>query len=88
MLTVKASDYWFQIALISCLLLCVYALITNVCHSQGDILDIERQGKKTVVLVNEGLGTVSYALDDQLIEFGTAIDDGDFLRCAAYMFLI
>ena len=47
---------------------------------QGDIVDIEREGKKTVVLVNEGLSTVSYALDDQLIEFGTAIDDGDYLR--------
>lgn len=45
-------------------------------------MDIERQGKKTVVLVNEGLGQVSYALDDQLIEFGTAIDDGDHLRYA------
>ena len=49
-------------------------------RSQGDIVDIEREGKKTVVLVNEGLSTVSYALDDQLIEFGTAIDDGDYLR--------
>ena len=45
-------------------------------------MDIEKQDRKTVVLVNEGLGTVSYALDDQLIEFGTAIDDGDYLRLA------
>lgn len=44
-------------------------------------MDIEKQDKKTVVLVNEGLGTASYALDDQLIEFGTAIDDEDYLRC-------
>lgn len=43
-------------------------------------MDIEREGKKTAVLVNEGLGTVSYTLDDQLIEFGTAIDDGDYVR--------
>ena len=57
-------------------------VIINRCNIplQGDIVDIEREGKKTVVLVNEGLSTVSYALDDQLIEFGTAIDDGDYLR--------
>ena len=32
------------------------------------------------VLVQEGVNTVTYTLDEGLIEFGTAIDDGDFNR--------
>ena len=32
------------------------------------------------VVVNEGVTTISYTLDEGLIEFGTAIDDGDFNR--------
>ena len=32
------------------------------------------------MLVNEGVTTVSYTLDEGLIEFGTAMDDGDFGR--------
>ena len=48
---------------------------------KGDIVDLERAGGKTEVLVNEGVTTISYTLDEGLIEFGTAIDDGDFPRC-------
>ena len=48
--------------------------------SQGDIVDLERNEGKTDVMVNEGVTTVSYTLDEGLIEFGTAIDDGDFAR--------
>lgn len=48
--------------------------------SQGDIVDLERNEGKTDVVVNEGVTTVSYTLDEGLIEFGTAIDDGDFAR--------
>lgn len=58
----------------------MHMLKVLILFSQGDITDIERQGNKTVVLVNEGLSTSSYSLDDQLIEFGTAMDDGDHLR--------
>ena len=47
---------------------------------QGDIVDLERNEGKTEVMVNEGVTTVSYTLDEGLIEFGTAIDDGDFPR--------
>lgn len=47
---------------------------------QGDIIDLERADGKTEVLVNEGVTTISYTLDEGLIEFGTAIDDGDFPR--------
>lgn len=48
--------------------------------SQGDIVDLERNEGKTDVLVNEGVTTVSYTLDEGLIEFGTAMDDGDYGR--------
>ena len=47
---------------------------------QGDIVDLERVDGKTEVVVNEGVSTVSYTLDEGLIEFGTAIDDGDYAR--------
>lgn len=43
-------------------------------------MDLERNEGKTDVVVNEGVTTVSYTLDEGLIEFGTAIDDGDFAR--------
>ena len=41
---------------------------------------MERKDNKTDVLVNEGVNTVAYTLDEGLIEFGTAIDDGDYFR--------
>ena len=43
-------------------------------------MDLERSNGKTDVIVNEGVATISYTLDEGLIEFGTAIDDGDFTR--------
>jgi len=54
--------------------------VLQVFGSQGDIVEIERHDGKTDVLVNEGVSTVAYTLDEGLIEFGTAIDDGDFAR--------
>ena len=47
---------------------------------QGDIVEVEKRDGKTEVLVNEGVNTVSYTLDEGLIEFGTATDDGDYGR--------
>lgn len=47
---------------------------------QGDIVDLERAEGKTDVIVTEGVHTVSYTLDEGLIEFGTAVDDGDYDR--------
>lgn len=32
------------------------------------------------MIVNEGVTSISYTLDEGLIEFGTAIDDGDLER--------
>ncbi|KAF7235879.1 hypothetical protein EYD10_17309 [Varanus komodoensis] len=52
---------------------------------KGDIVDLERSGGKTEVIVTEGVNTVSYTLDEGLIEFGTAIDDGDYHRAVAFL---
>ena len=47
---------------------------------KGEIEDIERVGGKTEVVVDEGVNTVSYTLDEGLIEFGTALDDKNYDR--------
>lgn len=43
---------------------------------------MEKHDGKTEVIVNEGVSNVSYLLDEGLIEFGTAVEDGDFNRSA------
>lgn len=43
-------------------------------------MDLERSNGKTNVIVTEGVNTMSYALDEGLIEFGTSVDDGDYHR--------
>uniref|UniRef100_H0ZWS4 Intraflagellar transport protein 172 homolog n=1 Tax=Taeniopygia guttata TaxID=59729 RepID=H0ZWS4_TAEGU len=52
---------------------------------KGDIVGLERNDGKTEVIVSEGVSTVPYTLDEGLIEFGTAIDDGDYHRAAAFL---
>ncbi|KAL4649200.1 hypothetical protein GN956_G7681 [Arapaima gigas] len=52
---------------------------------RGDIVDLERANGKTEVIVTEGVNTVSYTLDEGLIEFGTAIDDEDYYRATAFL---
>uniref|UniRef100_A0A8C7LHJ3 Intraflagellar transport 172 n=1 Tax=Oncorhynchus kisutch TaxID=8019 RepID=A0A8C7LHJ3_ONCKI len=52
---------------------------------RGDVVDLERSNGKTEVIVTEGVNTVSYTLDEGLIEFGTAIDDGDYYRATAFL---
>ncbi|KAJ3373895.1 hypothetical protein GGF31_008780 [Allomyces arbusculus] len=47
---------------------------------KGDVLDIVRESGVTNVVVDEGLTTATYTLDEGLIEFGTAMDDLDWLR--------
>ncbi|KAF8563376.1 Intraflagellar transport protein [Paragonimus westermani] len=59
--------------------------VTSISLKGGDILNIVRQNGKTEVLVSEGMTTVSYALDDGLIEFGTAMEDNDFERAVAFL---
>ncbi|XP_059516265.1 intraflagellar transport protein 172 homolog [Myotis daubentonii] len=52
---------------------------------KGDVVGLEREGGKTEVMVTEGVTTVAYTLDENLIEFGTAIDDGNYNRAAAFL---
>ena len=40
------------------------------------------------MIVQEGVNTVTYTLDEGLIEFGTAVDDGDFNRLGAFVFKV
>ena len=47
---------------------------------QGDVVGLERGGGKTEVVVTKGVMTVAYTLDEGLVEFGTAIDDGNYTR--------
>ena len=66
-------EYYFIFSLFSTLVI-VFSLF------QGEIVDLERNEGKTEVIVNEGVTSISYTLDEGLIEFGTAIDDGDLER--------
>ncbi|XP_076688928.1 intraflagellar transport protein 172 homolog isoform X3 [Callospermophilus lateralis] len=52
---------------------------------RGDVIGLERGGGKTEVMVTEGVTTVAYTLDEGLIEFGTAIDDGNYTRATAFL---
>lgn len=52
---------------------------------KGEIEDIERANGKTEVIVDEGVNTVSYTLDEGLIEFGAALDDKDYERAIALL---
>lgn len=51
-------------------LLCSWLPNTSVMTLQG----------KTEVLVEEGMASVSYLLDESLMDFGTALDEHDFDR--------
>ncbi|XP_063612068.1 intraflagellar transport protein 172 homolog [Penaeus indicus] len=52
---------------------------------KGEVVDVERADGRTEVIVQDGVQELSYALDEGLIEFGTAVDDGDFLRAMNYL---
>lgn len=41
---------------------------------KGDVESIDRQEGKTEVIVDDGVNTISYALDEALIEFGAALE--------------
>ena len=49
------------------------------------MVNLERHNGRTEVLVQTGMDTVSFALDEGLIEFGTAIDDEDYQRALAFL---
>jgi len=58
---------------------------SSKCAAEGDVVGLERGGGKTEVMVTEGVTTVAYTLDEGLIEFGTAIDDGNYSRATAFL---
>jgi len=66
--------------------LCVWYSVAHpervtIIQIKGDVEDIERTADgRTEVVVDEGISTVSYALDQALIEFGTAIERHDYDR--------
>jgi len=41
---------------------------------KGDVESIDRHEGKTEVIVDDGMNTISYALDEALIEFGAALE--------------
>ncbi|XP_054716571.1 intraflagellar transport protein 172 homolog [Uloborus diversus] len=52
---------------------------------KGDVIEIQRSDDKTDVIVSDGSSTTTYALDEGLIEFGSAIDSHDFKRAVLYL---
>eukprot|EP00882_Tetradesmus_deserticola_P028080 GHRQ01031258.1.p1 GENE.GHRQ01031258.1~~GHRQ01031258.1.p1 ORF type:complete len:211 (+),score=96.92 GHRQ01031258.1:939-1571(+) len=68
--------------------LCVWYSVKNpdrvtMISIKGDVEGIERSPGRTEVMVDEGLTTTSYALDEALIDFGSALDDLDLQRALA-----
>lgn len=47
---------------------------------KGDIQEVKKEENRTNVVINEGVNIVNYELDSGLIEFRTAVDDGDYAR--------
>ena len=41
---------------------------------------MKKEENRTNVVINEGVNIVNYELDSGLIEFRTAVDDGDYAR--------
>ena len=55
---------------------------------KGDVEDIERTPGRTEVIVDEGMNTVSYELNEALIAFGTAVDEGDLHGACSMLCLL
>lgn len=49
------------------------------------MVNLERHNGRTEVLVQTGMDTIAFALDEGLIEFGTAIDDEDYQRALTFL---
>ena len=52
---------------------------------KGDVEEIERVPGRTEVIVDEGMNTVSYELNEALISFGSAVDDGDLQQACTML---
>ena len=49
---------------------------------RGDVEGVERSGRKTEVIVDEGLTSAAYQLDEVLISFGVHMDAQEYARAA------
>ena len=52
---------------------------------KGDVYEIERLNGCTEVIVNEGYREASYVLDEALIRFGGALDDGEYAMAVSIL---
>ncbi|XP_055687572.1 intraflagellar transport protein 172 homolog [Lutzomyia longipalpis] len=52
---------------------------------RGEVLDVIREDGKTEVHTTEGATNHVYALDEGLVEFGTAVNDSDFGRAVLFL---
>ncbi len=100
--TIKARTCIVQCAsqalcMLCCVLFFLYLLTDTVCiilasfaALQGDVEQIERTRGRTEVVVDEGINQATYALDEALIGFGSALDTRDFAKyvlCDLRLFL-
>lgn len=59
--------------------------VTIMSYVRGDVYDVVRGDGKTEVHTKEGASDHVYPLDEGLVEFGTALNDGDFGRAVTYL---
>ena len=52
---------------------------------RGEVLEVIKDAGKTTVRVQDGTIVTEIPLDDELIEFGTAIEDNDLVRALSYL---
>lgn len=52
---------------------------------RGDVFDVTRENGQTTVHSTDGPLNFTYALDEGLVEFGTAVNDEDFGRAIAFL---
>lgn len=52
---------------------------------RGEVYDVVRGEGKTQALAHDGHATLSYELDEGLVEFGTAIHDSDYGRAVLFL---
>ena len=52
---------------------------------KGVAFDVVKENNKTSVLIQDGNAIHEFHLDESRIEFGTAIDDGNYVRAMAFL---
>jgi hypothetical protein len=72
---VALDDIVFRLTAVS------FATRVTIVGIKGAVEGVERSPGRTEVMVDEGLSTTSYALDEALIDFGAALDDVVGTKC-------